>query len=180
MTELSSTHYPFQSSEQLNKRFYNQFKSEHAAALRQLSGASNEIEGRAYITTLLLRLMVLFFLQAQGLLDNDPQYLWHRLQCAQQRSGPDNFFREHLLPLFTTLYTGQPTTAHHSSDFGHLPRVDIPLFQPEALELRSPHLTLLDATFFRLFNFLYSYHATRSPVHGNGRSTSALNPRLYL
>ncbi|GHO89330.1 Eco57I restriction-modification methylase domain-containing protein [Dictyobacter formicarum] len=155
MTELSSTYYPFYSSEQLNKRFYHQFKSEHAYAIRQLHGASNEAEGHAYITTLLLRLMVLFFLQAQGLLDNDPQYLLHSLQLAQRRSGPDCFFREYLLPLFTMLYTGQPTTAHHSS--GHLPRVEIPLFLPEALELRSPHLNLSDATFFRLFNFLYSY-----------------------
>lgn len=155
MTELSSTHYPFYSSEQLNKRFYNQFKSEHAYVIKQLHGVSNEVEGHAYITTLLLRLMVLFFLQAQGLLDNDPQYLLHALQLAQRRSGPDCFFREYLLPLFTILYTGQPTTAHHSS--GHLPRVEIPLFLPEALELRSPHLNLSDATFFRLFNFLHSY-----------------------
>ncbi|GLV56405.1 hypothetical protein KDH_32460 [Dictyobacter sp. S3.2.2.5] len=155
MTELSSMHYPSYRSEQLNKRFYHRFKSEHAYAVRQLHGAPDEAEGHAYITTLLLRLMVLFFLQAQGLLDNDPQYLLHSLQLAQQRSGSDCFFREYLLPLFTTLYTGQPTTAHHSS--GHLPRVEIPLFLPEALELRSPHLKLSDATFFRLFTFLHAY-----------------------
>ncbi|GCE03007.1 Eco57I restriction-modification methylase domain-containing protein [Dictyobacter aurantiacus] len=155
MTELSSMHYPSSSSEQLNKRFYHQFKSEHAYAVRQLRGAPDEAEGHTYITTLLLRLMVLFFLQAQGFLDHDQRYLLHYLQLAQQRSGSDCFFREYLLPLFTTLYTGQPTTAHHSS--GHLPRVEIPLFLPEALELRSPHLKLSDATFFRLFTFLHTY-----------------------
>ncbi|GCE24725.1 hypothetical protein KDA_02090 [Dictyobacter alpinus] len=157
MNEPPPVHDTVFSSEQLNKRFYNQFKSEHALALGQLHGVVNNDDATAYITTLLLRLIVLYFLQGQGLLDNDPDYLFNRLQRVRQWSGPDCFYREYLLPLFNALYTGQPIALAQKIGLGHLPHVEIPLFQPDPLELRSPLLLIEDAMFFRLFDFFSSY-----------------------
>ncbi|GER85999.1 hypothetical protein KDW_01610 [Dictyobacter vulcani] len=157
MTESPPVHDTVFSSEQLNKRFYNQFKSEHALALRQLHDVANSVNASTYITTLMLRIMVLYFLQAQGLLDNDPDYLFHHLQLVRQWSGPDCFYRGYLLPLFTALYTGQPMTVAPGINPGHLPHVEIPFFQLDPLESGSPQFLLVDAMFFRLFIFFSSY-----------------------
>ena len=154
MTRLPHTHdYSF-SSEQQSKRFYRHFKSEHASMLRQLHGIANDADCYAYTTVLLLRLLVLYFLQSQGLLDNDIHYLSHHLYHTQQRFGLNRFYREYLLPLFRILHTGTIVMKDQASYFGNLPTLALPLFQPAPLELHTQHLTLPDSTFLHLFHFL--------------------------
>jgi Eco57I restriction-modification methylase len=157
VTELSHTHdYSF-SSEQQSKRFYHYFKSEHASMLRQLHGILNDADSYAYTTALLLRLLVLYFLQSQGLLDNDIHYLSHHLQHTQKRFGQNCFYREYLLPLFRILYTGSIILKDQTSYFGNLPTLALPLLQPTPLELSNQHIILPDSSFLHLFHFFDTF-----------------------
>jgi hypothetical protein len=154
---LSHTHdYPF-SSEQQSKRFYHYFKSEHASIFRQLHGILNDTDCNAYTTILLLRLLVLSFLQSQGLLDNDIHYLSTHLHHTQKRFGPNCFYREYLLPLFRILYTGSTILENQIALFGNLPTLALPLLQPTPLELSHQHLILPDSIFLHLFHFFDTF-----------------------
>lgn len=154
---MSYTHdYSF-NSEQKSKRFYHYFKSEHTSIFRQLHGVLNDADCYAYTTSILSRLLVLSFLQSQGLLDNDMHYLSKRLHDTQKRCGQNCFYREYLCPLFRILYTGAPIPEDQASLFGNLPILALPLFQPTLLELSNQHITLPDSVFLHLFHFFDTF-----------------------
>ena len=87
------------SVEQALKHFYRRFNVVCSQFCRQIQGLENEAERQAYALLLLKRLLVLYFLQKQGLLAGDPQYLSHHFQAVRNRRGEDHFYCRFLLPL---------------------------------------------------------------------------------
>ncbi|MEM9485311.1 MAG: hypothetical protein AAGA83_16690, partial [Cyanobacteria bacterium P01_F01_bin.116] len=65
-----------------------------------IMGISDCSDRRWYAAVLLQRLIIVYGLQQQGLLDNDVWYLHNHLGRSQQQQ-PDSFFRHVLQPLFT-------------------------------------------------------------------------------
>lgn len=166
MIELLRNPFSTDSSEHQSKQFYHHFKTERTHFLQLITGIAHQPEGQAYGTLLLQRVLVLYFLQAQGLLDNNPRYLYHHLQSHQQSTGGNHFYREWLLPLFTLLYTGHTACVYASGRFGHIPHLGHPLFQPHALESAEPLPDIPNEAFARLFTFLdmYDWHLSADPV----------------
>ncbi|HEX8921192.1 MAG TPA: hypothetical protein VF766_06920, partial [Pyrinomonadaceae bacterium] len=78
--------------ERVTKRFYDQFKKEHDAFLKQISGIDDAEQQSWYASLMLNRLMFIYFLQQKGFLDGDTNYLRNRLALMQERYGKDKFY----------------------------------------------------------------------------------------
>ena len=66
--------------EKVTKRFYDRFKKEHAAFLDFIEGIAAAADREWYASLMLNRMMFVYFIQKRGFLDNDPDYLRHRLE----------------------------------------------------------------------------------------------------
>ena len=72
--------------ERVTKKFYDRFKTEHAAFLKFLDGIPDEETERWYVSVMLNRLMFVYFIQKKGFLGGgDADYLKHKLtQCRSE------------------------------------------------------------------------------------------------
>ena len=84
--------------ENVTKKFYDQFKTEHSAFSKFLSGIENAAGRDWYISVMLNRLMFLYFIQKKRFLNGDPDYLQTKL--AEVQAAGTNFYRDFLLILF--------------------------------------------------------------------------------
>lgn len=94
------------SVEQGLKRFYQQFKNLLAFLGPHVQGVVGSREQEAYALLTLQRVFVLYFLQKQGLLDGDDQYLMQHLRIMR-KEGAGCFFRQFWLPLCHERLAGQ-------------------------------------------------------------------------
>src|ERR1019366_6401921 len=89
--------------ERVTKKFYDQFKKEHAAFLGFIDGIPIKADAEWYASVMLNRMMFVYFIQRKGFLADDTNYLRHRLDLCQQEKGKDkfySFYRYFLLRLF--------------------------------------------------------------------------------
>src|SRR5258708_37815927 len=86
--------------ERVTKRFYEEFKREHARFLEYIEGIDDDRDCRWYASVLLNRLMFIYFLQRKGFIDNgDYDYLQGKLVESRDR-GTDLYYSEFLNHLF--------------------------------------------------------------------------------
>src|SRR5690349_13398599 len=112
---------------QVTKRIYRRCQETFKAFGEHIQGIASETEQKTYMILMLKRLLILYFLQKQGLLDADPYYLSHRLRYMQHTFGHDAFYRSFLLPLCYE-HLGQQQQSHVGSVlFGTVPASGIPL-----------------------------------------------------
>src|SRR5437660_8757029 len=123
-------------TEHLARRFYRTYKAEHASFLAAIQGLPDETACLAYTDLILHRLMVLYFLQQNGFLDGDVDYLRHRLLLTQKQAGEDLFYHSCLLPLFPELLCRYSCSMQFT----------IRLFQKHELEL-SANIQISDSAF---------------------------------
>lgn len=129
------------------QRFARALASEHTCFLQALSGIPDAARA-PYASLLLNRLMFLYFLQKNGLLDGDPHLLQAYLEAAE-RCGHDRFYSDCLLPLAVG---GRP------SPLLPAPLSDDALFLPHPLELRyGSAIRIPDAAFARVLAFFDRY-----------------------
>ena len=159
MIESSPTAFSSSQIEKWSKQFYHYFKAERAAFLQHLATLSQSAKTQEYGALLLQRILVLYFLQSQGLLDHDYGYLSHHLDLQAKASTQNacSFYHQWLLPLCTVLYTGQLPDVHAHERFGYIPHLAHPLFQLHPEETGSQLLQIPDHAFVRLFAFLDTY-----------------------
>ncbi|HRZ17986.1 MAG TPA: SAM-dependent methyltransferase, partial [Candidatus Hydrogenedentes bacterium] len=62
-------------ADRVTKRFYDRFKTEHAALLGRITGIADAEDLKWYASVMLNRLMFVYFIQKKGFLDGDPDYL---------------------------------------------------------------------------------------------------------
>ncbi|GCE16592.1 type IIG restriction enzyme/methyltransferase [Dictyobacter kobayashii] len=153
-------HSAFQNIEQVIKLFYDRFKVERAAFQQHfLHGApSITVAEQEQLASLILnRLMFIYFLQKQGFLNSDPQYLFHQLQATQRRIGSDKFYSTFLFALFHEVLGKAERSPETLALFGHIPYLGGSLFTLREIERHYPQLNIPDLAFERLFAFFDLY-----------------------
>ncbi len=162
--------------ERVTKRFYDRFQREHAAFLNLIQGIPDEEKRRWYASVMLNRLMFVYFIQKKGFLDDNPDYLRHKL--AQSRSrGADRFYGEFLGALFFEGFSrpaGERGGAA-SQLLGQVPYLDGSLFLRHPIEEQyGTRIRIADAAFERLFTFFeqYTWHLDERPL----RADNEINP----
>ena len=165
--------------ERVTKRFYERFRAELTDFQEFIKGITAQGDREWYASLMLNRMMFVYFVQKQGFLDGDPDYLRHRLALVQGRRGSghfQDFYREFLLRLFHE-GLGQPE-AERSPELaellGRIPFLNGGLFDVHDLERDNPDISIPDAAFERVFRFFdgYRWHLDERPR----REDNEINP----
>jgi hypothetical protein len=172
--------------DRVTRRFYDLFKTEHAAFLKFIQGITAQGDREWYASLMLNRLMFVYFIQKKGFLGGDekgstgdPHYLRNRLKAVQQHKGKDkflSFYRYFLLRLFHE-GLAQPQ-AQRARDLdallGQVPFLNGGLFEVHDLEHDNPDIHIPDKAFERLFDFFdaYQWHLDERPL----RADNEINP----
>ena len=157
-------------AEAITQKFYNDISRQREALSRAISGLEGE-DRELYASILLDRLIFLYFIQQKGFLDDDREYLSHRLQRVRDLQGPDRFYefyRDFLVPLFhQALGSSQPEYADQDIRelIGEVPYVNGGLFSEIPLE-RQGNISVPDAAFQRVFEMFdgYRWHLDERPM----------------
>ena len=158
--------------EKVTKKFYQRFKEEHRDFLGFIKGIETVADREWYASLMLNRMMFIYFIQKQGFLDNNPDYLRDRLRRLRTTHGKDRFqtfYRLFLLRLFHE-GLGQPE-ADRSPDLaemlGQVPYLNGGLFDVHDLERDNPKIQVPDEAFEKIFAFFdaYQWHLDDRPLH---------------
>ncbi len=162
--------------ERATKQFYDRFKKERDAFARFLAGVPDETMESWYVSVMLDRLMFIYFIQKKGFLQNDLDYLRHKLVASQTR-GVDRFYRDFLCPLFFQGFAlppaQRPPEVH--ALLGDVPYLNGGIFQPHEVEQRyGKSIRIPDAAFQGVFAFFdeYQWHLDDRPL----RNDREINP----
>ncbi|MBZ5672598.1 MAG: Eco57I restriction-modification methylase domain-containing protein [Acidobacteriia bacterium] len=162
--------------ERVTKRFYDRFKSEHAAFLKFLKGIPDEDLQRWYVSVMLNRLMFIYFIQKKSFLDDDQNYLMTRLAESRDRRK-DRFYRDFLCPLFFEGFAKKPHERSQSVNrlLGKVPYLNGGLFLRHQIEeAHGKDIQIGDGAFEKLFSFFeqYQWHLDERPL----RADNEINP----
>jgi hypothetical protein len=165
--------------DRVTKRFYDRFKTEHAAFLKFIKGITAQGNREWYASLMLNRLMFVYFIQKKRFLDDDPDYLRNRLTSIQKRRGTEqfhSFYRYFLLRLFHEGLGQPPAERQKDLDalLGWVPYLNGGLFDVHDLERDNPDIHIPDDAFRRLFDFFdsYQWHLDDRPL----RADNEINP----
>jgi len=157
--------------DRLTKRFYDQFKTEHAHFLGLIKGISDKPDREWYASLMLNRLMFIWFIQQKCFLDGDPRYLQNRLILVQSRRGEGmflSFYRLFLRRLFHEGFAQQPQqrSADLEELLGRIPYLNGGLFEVHELEESNPEIDIADDAFERIFAFFgqWEWHLDERPL----------------
>ena len=169
--------------EKVTKRFYERFQKELKTFGKFIDGiieTGESTDKRDWYASLMLnRMMFVYFVQKQGFLDGDHDYLRNRLKMVQEQSGGERFqqfYRLFLLRLFHE-GLGQPE-AQRAPDLaallGRVPFLNGGLFDQHELEKDNPDINIPDAAFEQVFDFFdaYRWHLDERPH----REDNEINP----
>ena len=165
--------------ERVTKRFYERFQKELEAFGKFIEGITAQGDRDWYASLMLNRMMFVYFVQKQGFLDEDYDYLRNRLKMVQRQSDGgrfQQFYRLFLLRLFHE-GLGQPE-AQRAPDLaallGRVPFLNGGLFDQHELEQDNPDISIPDAAFERVFDFFdgYRWHLDERPH----REDNEINP----
>lgn len=166
----------------VTKKFYVRFADEQTKLAASIVGLP-EAEGRDYSTTLLNRLMFIYFLQKKEFLNGDPYYLENTLKSIQQLRGPNhfyNFYKDALLPLFFEKLNdreGVVADPEVRRILGDVPYVNGGIFGKTDLEDQyAEELQIPDEAFSRVLSFFgeFNWHLDTRPT-GN---PNEINPEV--
>jgi hypothetical protein len=167
--------------DKVTKKFYDRFKTEHAAFLKLIKGIKSETDLAWYTSLMLNRLMFVYFIQRKGFLDGDTHYLRNRLEMVQRLRGKDHFqtfYRYFLLRLF---HEGLGKSAEErkldpvlEKLLGKIPFLNGGFFEVHQLEEQNPGLDIPDKAFEKLFAFFdqYEWELDTRPL----RNDKEINP----
>ena len=165
----------------VTRRFYDQFKTEHAAFLKFINGIKEQADLEWYTSLMLNRLMFVYFIQKKGFLDSDTDYLRNRLRMVREAKGKDkfqSFYRYFLLRLFHEGLGQSPEErkldAAMERLLGKVPYLNGGFFEIHQLEERNAGIDIPDKAFEKLFDFFdrWSWHLDERPR----RSDHEINP----
>jgi hypothetical protein len=166
----------------VTKKFYDRFQAEHSHLAGSIVGV-DEGERIDYATTLLNRLMFIYFMQKKEFLNGDPLYLEHTLKKVQELRGEDQyygFYRDALLPLFFDKLndpTQEVDDPEIASILGDIPYVNGGIFGRTQLEEElEDELNIPDSAFESILSFFaeFNWHLDTRPT-GN---PNEINPEV--
>ena len=160
--------------EKVTKHFYERFRTELTAFGNFIEGITAQGDQDWYASLMLNRMMFVYFVQKQGFLDRNPDYLRNRLNMVRvQSSGGrfQQFYRIFLLRLFHE-GLGQPEAERApelAQLLGMVPFLNGGLFDVHDLERDNPDISIPDDAFERVFEFFedYSWHLEERPGHND-------------
>lgn len=163
-------------AERVTKRFYDRFKNEHDDFLEFILGIPDADMHRWYASIMLNRLMFIYFIQKKGFLNDDPDYLRHKLTQSRE-GGPDRYYRVFLCPLFFEGFAKQETDRAPDINLllGKVPYLNGGIFTRREMETPGGRdLQIADAAFEKIFNFFdeYRWHLDERPL----RRDDEINP----
>ena len=165
--------------EKVTRRFYDRFKTELEAFRGFIDGIAAQGDREWYASLMLNRMMFVYFVQKQGFLDDDTDYLRNHLHMVQSKYGSgrfQQFYRDFLVKLFHE-GLGQP---EHERDpelhdlLGRVPFLNGGLFDVHDLERNHPKISIPDEAFESIFDFFdgYRWHLDERPR----REDNEINP----
>lgn len=166
----------------VTKKFYTRFRQEHEKLAETITGVSSD-ESAGYATTLLNRLMFLYFMQKKEFLNSDQNYLENTLKAVQKLQGRDkyyNFYRDALLPLFFDKLNdrdGAVDDPEIATILGDVPYVNGGIFGHTDLEIdKADKLGVPDKAFEEILTFFseFNWHLDTRPT-GN---PDEINPEV--
>lgn len=166
----------------VTKKFYDRFQKEQKALSSAIEGLPAE-EALNYSTTLMNRLMFIYFMQKKEFLNDDPRYLENTLSAVRELRGPDqyySFYRDGLLPLFFDRLNDRiGTVADPEIDrvLGDVPYVNGGIFGRTDLEVEfASDLQVPDSAFEKVLSFFaeFDWHLDTRPT-GNDNE---INPEV--
>lgn len=163
--------------DRITKRFYDKFKTEHAAFLKFIKGIQSQGDQEWYASLMLNRLMFIYFIQKKGFLDSDRDYLRNRLRRMKEMRGPDkfhSFYRYFLLRLFHEGLGQQQHSPELDKLLGRVPYLNGGLFDIHEIERENSQIEIEDKAFERIFEFFdaYQWHLDDRPL----RNDYEINP----
>ncbi len=148
-------------STKITANFYKEFSDQHSKLAEAIEGIEDYKLQGSYASTLLNRLMFIYFLQKKGFLNGDLNYLENCLSEVRKLNGKNNFynFYKHLLTaLFDSLgnkYTNN-IDAEIKALLGIVPYVNGGIFQRQDLE-QAHDIQIADEAFSEIFAFFNKY-----------------------
>lgn len=168
--------------DKVTKRFFDRFKKEMEAfrgLIDGMDGATAQGDRDWYASLMLNRMMFVYFIQKQGFLNGDADYLRSRLHMVQDKYGSgrfQQFYRDFLIKLFHEgLGLPEPKRDSELHDLlGRVPYLNGSLFDVHELEKTYSKISIPDEAFERIFNFFdeYSWHLDERPR----RKDNEINP----
>ena len=159
------------SAEQVTKRFYDAFRTQHADLLAGIEGIDDEQDRSWYASLLMNRLMFIYFLQMKGFIAGNRDFLQGCLRAIRGIRGRDEFYafyRDLLIPLFHE-GLGSSGTIDAGADIGFLlegvPYINGGIFESHPIEERY-EIRIRDTYFERILEFFdsFAWHLDTSPT----------------
>ena len=165
--------------ERVTKRFYERFQKELEDFGMFIEGITAQGDRDWYASLMLNRMMFVYFVQKQGFLDEDLDYLRNRMKMVREQGGGgrfQKFYRLFLLRLFHE-GLGQPESQRApdlAALLGRVPFLNGGLFDVHDLERDNPDISIPDAAFKLVFDFFdgYRWHLDERPY----REDNEINP----
>lgn len=148
-----------QNNERVTKQFYESFKKQHTSFLSFIKGIDGKADKDWYASLMLNRLMFCYFIQKKGFLDNNKNYLRHKLRLCKEKKGKDkfySFYRSFLLVLFHEGLNEPAQKEKIKIEIGKIPYLNGGLFDEHELE-KSYEIDIDDKAFERIFDFFDQY-----------------------
>ena len=165
--------------EKVTRRFFDRFKTELNAFGNFIEGIAAQGDRDWYASLMLNRMMFVYFVQKQGFLDGDIDYLRNKLDQVRRERGEGKFqlfYYEFLRRLFHE-GLGQPESQRApdlAALLGRVPFLNGGLFDVHDLERDNPDIAIPDEAFERVFDFFdaYRWHLDERPY----REDNEINP----
>jgi hypothetical protein len=162
--------------EKVTKKFYDEFKKQHAAFLKFLKGIPDEHLQRWYASVMLNRLMFIYFVQKKGFLNGNLDYLKHKLAESKKRDK-NEFYSDFLCPLFFEGFAKRESdrSAKTKQLLGNIPYLNGGLFLKHQIEhAHGESIEIADTAFEKIFAFFdqYQWHLDDRPT----REGNEINP----
>lgn len=155
-------------SEKITKDFYAGFKKEHTNFVKFISGIDDEIADKDnkkkqwYTSVMLNRLMFCYFIQKKGFLNDDKDYLRHKLEWTQKEKGENHFFSTFYKGFLVNLFHDGLNAPEHDAQFeetyGRIPYLNGGMFDVHELENEYKGHDIADEAFVSLFDFFDKWH----------------------
>ena len=166
-------------AEKVTKRFYKRFSDEMAVFEGFIDGIAEVAAREWYASLMLNRMIFVYFVQKQGFLDGDADYLRNRLRMVRERSGGGRFQQFYRIFLRRLFHEGLGRRASERAPdladlLGRVPFLNGGLFEVHDLERDNPDISIPDEAFERVFDFFdeYRWHLDERPR----RADNEINP----
>ena len=157
-------------SERVTRRFYEEFRRQHGAFLKFITGIPNQGDHEWYASVMLNRLMFVYFVQKKGFLDGDTDYLRNRLTQLKTKNKGDkfySFYRVFLLRLFHEGLGGKKRKSEVEKLIGRVPYLNGGIFDVHQLERDyGDAIQIPDKAFEAVFDYFdrYQWHLDERPL----------------